>query len=60
MDFHIGSGLAALTEIGNEAEDLHFYGGRYAILTDKTFAGLAVYPARFGLRGPTRGGDARA
>ncbi len=36
MDFHIGSGLAALTEVGNEAEDLHFYGGRYAILTDKT------------------------
>jgi sugar lactone lactonase YvrE len=36
MDFHIGSGLAALTEIGNEAEDIHFYGGRYAILTDKT------------------------
>jgi len=35
MDFHIGSGLAALTEIGNEAEDLHFYGGRYAILTTK-------------------------
>ena len=36
MDFHIGSGLAALTEIGNEAEDLHFFGGRYGILTDKT------------------------
>jgi sugar lactone lactonase YvrE len=36
MQFHIGSGLAALTEIGNEAEDLHFYGGRYGILTDKT------------------------
>jgi sugar lactone lactonase YvrE len=36
MDFHIGSGLAALTEIGNEAEDLRFYGGRYGILTDKT------------------------
>ena len=36
IDFHIGSGLAALTEIGNEAEDLHFYGGRYGILTDKT------------------------
>ena len=36
MDFHIGSGLAALTEIGNEAEDLHFYGGRYGILTGKT------------------------
>jgi hypothetical protein len=35
MNFHIGSGLAALTEIGNEAEDLHFDGGRYGILTDK-------------------------
>ncbi len=36
MDFHMGSGLAALTEIGNEAEDLHFDGGRYGILTDNT------------------------
>lgn len=36
MDFHTGSGLAALTEVGNEAEDLRFYGGRYGILTDKT------------------------
>ena len=36
MNFHVGSGLAALTQIGNEAEDLHFYGGRYAILTEKT------------------------
>ena len=38
MDFHIGSGLAALTEIGNEAEDLRFYGGRYGILTGKPSA----------------------
>jgi len=36
MDFHIGSGLAALYQVGNEGEDLHFYGGRYAILTEKT------------------------
>ena len=36
MDFHIGSGLAALHQVGNEAEDLHFYGGRYGILTEKT------------------------
>jgi len=36
MDFHIGSGLAGLTQVGNEAEDLHFYGGRYGILTEKT------------------------
>jgi hypothetical protein len=36
MDFHVGSGLAALTQIGNEAEDLHFFGGRYGILTEKT------------------------
>ena len=39
MDFHIGSGLAALTEVGNEAEDLHVYGGRYGILTDMTSPG---------------------
>lgn len=32
MDFHIGSGLAALYQVGNEAEDLHFYG----ILSEKT------------------------
>ena len=36
MDFHVGSGLAALTQIGNEAEGLHVYGGRYGILTDNT------------------------
>jgi sugar lactone lactonase YvrE len=36
MDFHTGSGLAALYQVGNEAEDLHFYGGRYGILTEKT------------------------
>lgn len=34
MDFHIGSGLAALKDIGNEAEDLHFYGGQYGIMTE--------------------------
>jgi hypothetical protein len=38
MDFHIGSGLAALTEVGNEAEDLRFYGGTYGILTGKPSA----------------------
>jgi sugar lactone lactonase YvrE len=36
MNFHLGSALAGLTEIGNEVEDLHFSGGRYAILTDNT------------------------
>ena len=36
MDIHIGSGLAGLMQVGNEAEDLHFYGGRYGILTEKT------------------------
>ncbi len=35
MDFRTGSGLAALTEVGNYAQDLKFYGGRYGILTDK-------------------------
>ena len=36
MDFRVGSGLAALTQVGNEAEDLHIHGGRYGILTEKT------------------------
>ncbi len=35
MDFHIGSGLAGIHDAGNEAEDLHFFGGRYGILTRK-------------------------
>lgn len=35
IDFRIGSGLAGVTDTGNEAEDLHFYGGRYGILTRK-------------------------
>jgi Pectate lyase superfamily protein/SMP-30/Gluconolactonase/LRE-like region len=35
MDFHIGSGLAGLHQVANEAEDLHFFGGRYGILAEK-------------------------
>jgi Pectate lyase superfamily protein/SMP-30/Gluconolactonase/LRE-like region len=33
MDFWMGSGLAALKDIGNEGEDLHFHGGDYGIVT---------------------------
>jgi sugar lactone lactonase YvrE len=36
MDFRVGSGLAALTEIGNVGQDLRIYGGRYGILTTNT------------------------
>jgi len=36
MNFEIGSGLAALTQIGNVGLDLYFHGGRYGILTEKT------------------------
>ena len=36
MDFRIGSGLAGIYMVGNEAEDLHFHGGRYGVLTEKT------------------------
>jgi sugar lactone lactonase YvrE len=39
MDFHMGSGLAALHDVGNEAEDLHFYGGQYGIMTRKPSPG---------------------
>lgn len=36
MDFRIGRGRAALEDIGNEGEDLHFHGGDYGIVTGKT------------------------
>jgi sugar lactone lactonase YvrE len=36
MDFDIGSGLAGLYQVGNAAQDLHFKGGRYGILAEKT------------------------
>lgn len=35
MTFDIGSGLAGLYHVANEAEDLHFKGGRYGILAEK-------------------------
>jgi len=39
IDFHIDSGLAAIDQAGNEAEDLHFYGGQYGILSGQTSPG---------------------
>ena len=36
MSFQIGSGLAGVEEVGNEAEDLHFTGGEYGIMAHKT------------------------
>ncbi|ODS57787.1 MAG: gluconolaconase [Acidobacteria bacterium SCN 69-37] len=36
MHFRMGSGLAALTQIANAVQDLHFSGGRYGILTENT------------------------
>ena len=35
MEFDIGSGLAGLYHVANEAEDLVFKGGRYGILAEK-------------------------
>jgi hypothetical protein len=35
IDLHIGSGLAGIHDVGNEGVDLHFYVGRYGILTKK-------------------------
>jgi sugar lactone lactonase YvrE len=39
MNFRIGSGMAALHDIGNEGEDLHFYGGQYGIMTGRPSPG---------------------
>jgi hypothetical protein len=35
MDFDLGSAFAGVYMVGNEAEDLHFRGGRYGIVTEK-------------------------
>lgn len=39
MDFHTGSGLAGIHDGGNVAQDVHFYGGKYGILTRKPSPG---------------------
>jgi sugar lactone lactonase YvrE len=36
MDFRIGSARAALEDVGNQAGDIHVYGGRYGIITKRT------------------------
>ena len=36
MRIDVGSGLAGLTQIGNEVQDLHIRGGRFGILTENT------------------------
>lgn len=38
MDFRLGSAFAGVYQAGNEGEDLHFYGGRYGIVTEKPSA----------------------
>jgi sugar lactone lactonase YvrE len=39
MDFRLGSAMAGIHDGGNEAEDLHFYGGQYGIITRKPSPG---------------------
>jgi len=36
MDFHLGSGFAGIYQAGNLVWNLHFTGGRYGIVTEKT------------------------
>jgi sugar lactone lactonase YvrE len=36
MNFHIGSARAAMEDIGNQAFDVHVYGGKYGIITKRT------------------------
>lgn len=49
VEFDIGSGLAGLYHVANEAEDLHFKGGRYGILAEKPSPawGFALVDATF-------------
>jgi len=36
IDFHLGTALAAMEDIGNQASDVHVYGGKYGIISKKT------------------------
>jgi len=36
MDFQLGSAFAGVYQAGNLMEDVHFHGGRYGIVTEKT------------------------
>jgi len=36
IDFHVGTALAAMEDIGNQASDMRVYGGKYGIITKKT------------------------
>lgn len=36
MDFHLGSALAGVYQVGNIGQDLRFFGGRYGVLAEKT------------------------
>ena len=36
MDFRVGSCRAAMEDIGNQASDIHVYGGTYGIITKRT------------------------
>lgn len=38
-DFHIGDGLAGIYDVGNEIEDLRFYGGQYGITSGRPSPG---------------------
>jgi sugar lactone lactonase YvrE len=39
MDFDLGSGFAGIYQAGNLIRDVHFHGGRYGIVTEKTSPG---------------------
>ena len=42
MSFRLGTARAGLEDIGNEVEDLHFYGGQYGIITGRSAPGWPI------------------
>jgi hypothetical protein len=36
IDFHLGTAMAAMEDIGNQASDIHVSGGKYGIISKKT------------------------
>ena len=56
VDIHINNGLAGMFDVGNEMEDVKFFGGRLRYLYNKAFAGLAIHDDRYLFRRSAKGG----
>ena len=49
-DIRIGSGKAGMYDVGNELEDVRFYGGEYGIISSRTSPGWPMMMVMWRIR----------